>query len=137
MPDVRLLTPSVAVTIDMDAIVRTLDAVAREEPFPHRVFSLADAGVFAKLYELIVQGYQLDPELEVPEPPVIPPQEAVFSRVAPVWPITVPSEEPLVAKIVEAKPVPGLTIDMQPSPENVTPFVAVCKTKREGEANPV
>jgi hypothetical protein len=136
VPDVRLLTPSVAVTIDMDAIVRTLDAVAQESPFPHRVFSLADAGVFAKIYELILDGYQADPELQ-PEAPVIPPQEAVFSRVAPVWPITVPSEEPLEVKITEAKPVPGLRIDMQPSAENVTPFVAVCKTKREAEANPV
>jgi hypothetical protein len=118
MPDVRLLTPSVAVTIDMDAIVRTLDAVAQENPFPHRVFSLADAGVFAKLYELITQGYMDDPELQ-PEAPTIPPTE------------------PLAVKITEANPVPGLRIDMQPSVENVTPFVAVCKTKREAEANPV
>jgi hypothetical protein len=116
MPDVRLLTPSVAVTIDMDAIVRTLDAVAQENPFPHRVFSLADAGVFAKLCDLIVDGYRADPELQ-PEAPVIPPQEAVFSRVAPVWPITVPSEEPLVAKITEAKPVPSFRIDVTPAPE--------------------
>jgi hypothetical protein len=113
MPDVRLLTPSVAVTIDMDAIVRTLDAVTREEPFPHRVFSLADAGVFARLYELIMDGYQADPELQ-PEAPTIPPTEAVFNRVAPVWPITVPSEEPLVAKIVEANPVPSFRIDVTP-----------------------
>jgi hypothetical protein len=116
MPDVRLLTPSVAVTIDMDAIVRTLDAVAQENPFPHRVFSLADAGVFAKLYELITQGYMDDPELRA-EPPTIPPQEAVFSRVAPVWPITVPSEEPLEVKITEAKPVPSFRIDVTPAPE--------------------
>jgi hypothetical protein len=81
MPDVRLLTPSVAVTIDMDAIVRTLDAVAQENPFPHRVFSLADAGVFAKLYELILDGYQADPELQ-PEAPTIPPQEPC----SPAWP---------------------------------------------------
>jgi hypothetical protein len=125
MPDVRLLTPSVSVEIDIDTIVRTLDAVAREEPFPHRVFSLADAGVFAKLYELITQGYMDDPELRA-EPPTIPPTE----------PINAP-DEPLSVKIVEAKPVPGLRIDMQPSAENVTPFVAVCKTKREAEANPV
>jgi hypothetical protein len=107
MPDVRLLTPSVAVTIDMDAIVRTLDAVAREEPFPHRVFSLATAGVFAKLYELIVDGYMADPELRE-EPPTIPPTE------------------PLIAKIVEAKPVPAGTplpsikIDVLPAAEIVT-----------------
>jgi hypothetical protein len=116
MPDVRLLTPSVAVTIDMDAIVRTLDAVAQENPFPHRVFSLADAGVFAKLCDLIVDGYRADPELQ-PEAPVIPPQEAVFNRVAPVWPITVPSEEPLEVKIVEAKPVPSFRIDVTPEVE--------------------
>jgi hypothetical protein len=107
MPDVRLLTPSVAVTIDMDAIVRTLDAVAREEPFPHRVFSLATAGVFAKLYNLILDGYQADPELRE-TPPVIPPQEELF------------------AKIVEAKPVPAgtplptLKIDVLPAAEIVT-----------------
>jgi hypothetical protein len=103
MPDVRLLTPSVAVTIDMDAIVRTLDAVAREEPFPHRVFSLATAGVFAKLYERIVLGYMADPDLRE-EPPT----------------------EPLAVKITEAKPVPADTplpsikIDVLPAAEIVT-----------------
>jgi hypothetical protein len=113
MPDVRLLTPSVSVEIDIDTIIRTLDAVRQTKPFPHRIFSLAAADVFAGVYNDILDGYQNDPELQ-PEAPVIPPQEAGFNRVAPVWPITVPPEEPLVAKIVEAKPVPSFRIDVTP-----------------------
>jgi hypothetical protein len=116
VPDVRLLTPSVSVEIDIDTIIRTLDAVRQTKPFPHRIFSLAAANVFAGLYNDILDGYQNDPELQ-PEAPTIPPTEAVFSRVAPVWPITVPPEEPLEVKITEAKPVPSVRIEVTPAPE--------------------
>jgi hypothetical protein len=114
MPQVNVIPSAVSVTIDLGAMMSTLRALVLDPEFSHRIYSLDWADILLAFSNKIRDGYANDPEF-LEEPPVIPPQEAVFPVKAGL--------EPLAVKIVEAKPVPSFRIDVTPAPE--------------GEANPV
>jgi hypothetical protein len=104
MPQVNVIPSAVSVTIDLERLMSTLRALVLDPEFSHRMYSLDQADVLLAFSTKIRDGYANDPEF-VEEPPTIPPTE------------------PLAAKIVAVKPVPGIRIDVTPAPE--------------GEANPV
>lgn len=128
MPQVNVIPSAVSVTIDLSAMMSTLRALVLDPEFSHRMYSLDQADVLLAFSNKIRDGYANDPEF-LEDPPAIPPQEAMFVRAKP--PVTetiLTGQEPLLAKIVEAKPVPAGTplpsirIDMKPASEVVSDF---------------
>lgn len=123
MPQVNVIPSAVSVTIDLSAMMSTLRALVLDPEFSHRMYSLDQADVLLAFSNKIRDGYANDPEF-LEDPPVIPPTEAMFVGPAAT---SVPGE-PLLAKIIEAKPVPAGTplpsirIDMKPASEVVSDF---------------
>jgi hypothetical protein len=95
VPQVNVIPSAVSVTIDLGAMMSTLRALVLDPEFSHRMYSLDWADILLAFSNKIREGYANDPEF-LDEPPTIPPTE------------------PLIAKIVEAKPVPSFRIDVTP-----------------------